>query len=159
EHSTQDGNYYTGTITAERRKAFVFIDFRVWPTTCFTGDMSNEKEYRTVKTLSPNLLLVGALGLVISISGCATKKFVRTTVSPVEEKVGEVDQRTTQNTEQIGEIDRQVSRLDEQVATALGDAKTADDKAVAAQDTADRAVARAGEVETAANAGFTRIDK
>lgn len=121
--------------------------------------MSNEKEYLTVKTLSPNLLLVGALGVVISISGCATKKFVRDTVSPVETKVGEVDQRTTQNTEQIGEIDRQVSRLDEQVSTALEDAKTADGKAVAAQGTADRAVARAGEVETAANAGFTRVDK
>lgn len=112
-----------------------------------------------MKTLSPNLLLVGALGIVISISGCATKKFVRDTVSPVETKVGEVDQRTTQNTEQIGEIDRQVSRLDEQVSTALEDAKTADSKAVAAQGTADRAVARAGEVETAANAGFTRVDK
>jgi outer membrane protein OmpA-like peptidoglycan-associated protein len=121
--------------------------------------VSNEKEYRTVKTLSPTLLLVGALGLVIAISGCATKKFVRDTVSPVETKVGEVDQRTTQNTEQIGEIDREVSRLDEQVATALSDAKTADDKAVAAQSTADRAVTRAGQVETAANAGFTRVDK
>lgn len=112
-----------------------------------------------MKTLSPNLLLIGALGLVIAISGCATKKFVRTTVSPVETKVGEVDQRTTQNTEQIGEIDRQVSNLDEQVSTALEDAKAADDKAVAAQGTADRAVARVGEVETAANAGLSRIDK
>lgn len=112
-----------------------------------------------MKTLSPNLLLVGALGLVIAISGCATKKFVRTTVSPVETKVGEIDQRTTQNTEQIGEIDRHVSNLDEQVSTALEDARNADGKAVAAQGTADRAVARAGEVETAANAGFTRVDK
>ena len=112
-----------------------------------------------MKTLSPNLLLVGALGLVIAISGCATKKFVRTTVSPVEAKVGEVDQRTTQNTEQIGEIDRQVSRLDEQVSTALSDAKTADDKAVAAQGAADRVAARTNQVETAANAGFTRVDK
>lgn len=125
--------------------------------------MSNEKEYRTVKTLSPHLLLVGALGMIIAVSGCATKKFVRTTVAPVETKVGEVDQRTTRNTEQISaldeEVSREVSRLDEQLATALEDAKTADGKAVAAQSTADRAVARAGEVETAANAGFTRVDK
>lgn len=125
--------------------------------------MSNEKEYRNVKMLSPNLLLVGALGLVIAISGCATKKFVRTTVAPVETKVGEVDQRTTRNTEQITaldeEVSREVSRLDEQLSTALEDVKTADGKAVAAQSTADRAVARAGEVETSTNAGFTRIDK
>ena len=112
-----------------------------------------------MKTLSPNLLLVGALGMVITISGCATKKFVRGTVSPVETKVGEVDQRTTQNTEQIGEIDREVSRIDEQVSTALADARTADGKAVAAQGTADRAVARANEVETATTASFGRIDK
>ena len=116
-----------------------------------------------MKTLSPKILLVGALGLVIAISGCATKKFVRTTVTPVETKVNEVDQRTTQNTEQIGaldeEVSREVSRLDEQLSTALEDARTADGKAVAAQSTADRAVARAGEVETAANAGFTRVDK
>jgi outer membrane protein OmpA-like peptidoglycan-associated protein len=125
--------------------------------------VSNEKEYLTVKTLSPNLLLVGALGMVIAISGCATKKFVRTTVAPIETKVGDVDQRTTRNTEQIGalegEVDREVSRLDEQVSTALADARTADGKAVAAQSTADRAVARANEVETAATAGFSRIDK
>ena len=116
-----------------------------------------------MKTLSPKILLVGALGLVIAISGCATKKFVRTTVTPVETKVNEVDQRTTQNTEKIGaldeEVSREVSRLDEQLSTALEDARTADGKAVAAQSTADRAVARAGEVETAANAGFTRVDK
>ncbi|MDA0205099.1 MAG: OmpA family protein [Acidobacteria bacterium] len=116
-----------------------------------------------MKTLSPNLLIVGALGMVIAISGCATKKFVRDTVSPVETKVGEVDQRTTQNTEKLGELDsevtREVSRLDEQVSTALADARTADGKAVAAQGTADRAVARANEVETASTAGFGRIDK
>jgi OOP family OmpA-OmpF porin len=112
-----------------------------------------------VKTISPKLLLVGALGVVIAISGCATKTFVRDTVSPVETKVGEVDQRTTQNTEKIGELDGEVSRLDEQVSTALADAKTADGKAVAAQDTADRAAARANEVETASTAGFGRIDK
>ena len=115
-----------------------------------------------MKTLSPKILLVGALGLVIAISGCATKKFVRTTVTPVETKVNEVDQRTTQNTEKIGaldeEVSREVSRLDEQLSTALEDARTADGKAVAAQSTADRAVARAGDVETAANAGFTRVD-
>ena len=116
-----------------------------------------------MKTLSPKILLIGALGLVIAISGCATKKFVRTTVTPVETKVNEVDQRTTQNTEKIGaldeEVSREVSRLDEQLSTALEDARTADGKAVTAQSTADRAVARAGEVETAANAGFTRVDK
>lgn len=116
-----------------------------------------------MKKLSPNLLLIGALGMTIVVSGCATKKFVRTTVSPVEAKVGEVDQRTTQNTEELselsGEVDREVSRLDEQIATAQQDAKAADEKAVAAQGTADRAVSRANEVETAATAGFTRIDK
>ena len=90
--------------------------------------MSIEKEYRTVKILSPNVLLIGALGLVIAVSGCATKKFVRTTVAPVETKVGEVDQRTTQNTEQISaldeEVSREVSRLDEQLTTALADANS-----------------------------------
>jgi outer membrane protein OmpA-like peptidoglycan-associated protein len=125
--------------------------------------VSNEKENQTVKILSPKLLLIGTLGIAIAITGCATKKFVRTTVSPVEAKVGEVDQRTTQNTEQISElseeVDQEVSRLDEQISTAQQDARAADEKAVAAQGTADRAVARANEVETAATAGFTRIDK
>ena len=45
------------------------------------------------------------------------------------------------------------------MSTALADARTADGKAVAAQGTADRAVARANEVETASTAGFGRIDK
>ena len=112
-----------------------------------------------MKSISSNLLLAGALGVVVSISGCATKTFVRDTVSPVETKVGEVDQRTTKNTEQIGNLDREVSRIDEQVATALADAKTADGKAVDAQASADRAAAKANEVEASSSAGFDRIDQ
>ena len=116
-----------------------------------------------MKSISSNLLLVGALGVVVSISGCATKTFVRDTVSPVETKVGEIDERTTQNTEQIGnldsELDREVSRIDEQLATALEDAKTADGKAVDAQATADRAAAKANEVEASSSAGFDRVDQ
>jgi OOP family OmpA-OmpF porin len=122
-------------------------------------EVSREKENITVKSISSNLLLVGALGVVVSISGCATKKFVRDTVSPVETKVGEVDQRASKNTEEIGTLDREVSRIDEQVATALADAKTADGKAVTAQSAADRAAAKANEVEASAGAGFDRVDQ
>lgn len=123
------------------------------------GSVSKGKENITLKSISPKLLMVGALGVMISVSGCATKKFVRDTVSPVETKVGEVDQRTTQNTDEIGNLDREVSRIDEQVATALADAKTADGKAVTAQGTADRATAKANEVEASASAGFDRVDR
>jgi outer membrane protein OmpA-like peptidoglycan-associated protein len=139
------------------------LTFEFGPGHAYAKACPTKKEKKTVKTFSPNLLLVGALGMVIAIGGCATKKFVRTTVTPVEEKVSDVDQRTTQNTEQLGaldqEVDRQVSRIDEQLSTAIEDAKAADGKAVAAQSTADRAVARANEVETATTAGFGRIDK
>jgi outer membrane protein OmpA-like peptidoglycan-associated protein len=124
-------------------------------------DALRGKAYVTVKSISSNLLLVGALGVVISISRCATKTFVRDTVSPVETKVGEIDQRTTQNTEQIGnldgELDREVPRINEQLATALEDAKTADGKAVDAQASADRAAAKANEVEASSSAGFDRV--
>ena len=94
ELSTRDGNYYPHYRPRPRGAKDLFsLTFEFGPRDAGKVDVSNEKEYLTVKTLSPNLLIVGALGMVITISGCATKKFVRDTVSPVETKVGEVDQR------------------------------------------------------------------
>src|SRR5690606_9051214 len=99
-HSTRNGNYYPLDCPPPTAANHLFsLTFEFGARDAYQGGVSNEKEYLTVKTLSPNLLLIGALGLVISISGCATKKFVRTTVDPVQTKVNEVDQRTTQNTE------------------------------------------------------------
>jgi len=75
-------------------------------------------------------LAVAALALV-SV-GCATKKYVRETVAPVQTKVDEVDKRTTQQGGQIAELEKGVSRVGEQ-------AKTADDRAGAAAREAARA--------------------
>ncbi len=104
-------------------------------------------------------LAVAALAFV-SV-GCATKKYVRETVAPVQTKVDDLDKRTTQQGGSIAELEKGVSLADEH-------AKTADDRAGAAAREAARAneqaavgikdaaaasalgekgIARAGEVE------------
>jgi OOP family OmpA-OmpF porin len=106
------------------------------------------------------LALAVAAAFAVSV-GCATKKYVQQTVSPVQQKVDDVDKRTTQQAGSIAELEKGVSRVDER-------AKSADDRAGAAAREAARAneqaavgikdaasaravgekgIARAGEVE------------
>ncbi len=106
------------------------------------------------------IALAVAAAAAVSV-GCATKKWVRQTVSPVQQKVDDVDKRTTQQAGSIAELEKGVSRVDEH-------AKAADDRAGAAAREAARAneqaalgikdaaaaravgekgIARAGEVE------------
>lgn len=69
-------------------------------------------------TIHPLLLPAAAVALALAlVSGCATKKFVRNTITPVEERVGAVDEKTAANAERIGRVEskleKDVSRLDE----------------------------------------------
>ena len=106
------------------------------------------------------IALVGALVLT---AGCATKKFVRTTVDPVSAKLSEVDQRTAENAAAITGLDaktaRGISRADERAGAADARAAEADRKAVQAGERAALAMERAHGAHSLAEGGLARTGK
>lgn len=104
-------------------------------------------------------IATAALGLSLIGTGCATKKFVRNTVAPVENRVGQVESKTGEHdkalaghTGQIEELDRDLSRTRENV-------KDVDAKATAAQLEAQKAGTRAGEAQAAADNAKTLAER
>jgi len=79
------------------------------------------------------VLVVGAMALTM---GCATKKNVSQQVTPVINKVDELDERTAQTTRGIRELD---SRTQQGIQGVEAHAATADQKAQAARQSADQA--------------------
>jgi outer membrane protein OmpA-like peptidoglycan-associated protein len=117
------------------------------------------------------IALAVAAAAAVSV-GCATKKYVQQTISPVQQKVDDLDKRTTQQAGSIAELEKGVSRVDER-------AKSADDRAGAAAREAARAneqaaigikdaaaargvgekgIARAGEVERSVTTLGTKVE-
>src|SRR6478672_7869155 len=87
-------------------------------------------------------------------TACATKKFVRTSVGEVNDKVDslgrsleETQERTRQNEAKINDVDQR--------AAAAAAAKSADDHAGQANQVANNAISAAGEVDNK----FTAFDK
>ncbi len=79
--------------------------------------------------------------------GCATKKFVRNAVSPLEARLGQNEKKTADNSQQITDVDRKAesgiadaaNRAD-QASQAAGNAQTS---ATQAQQTADKGLSQA----------------
>jgi OmpA-OmpF porin, OOP family len=94
---------------------------------------------------------IAALALAPFITGCATKKFVRTTVAPVQQKVGELDATTKAQGESIAELEKGVAKADER-------AQGADARAEAAGKEAALARKEAAEGKSFAEAGFNKVD-
>src|SRR5690349_1034458 len=104
--------------------------------------------------LATTFIVTGAM----LAGGCATKKYVRNTTAPIQAKVDQVGEQTTQNSSQIQDTRNQVTQVDqraqsgisaaqERAATAdqhageaMNSAKAADAKAVQAGQTADQAM-------------------
>jgi OOP family OmpA-OmpF porin len=111
------------------------------------------------------LILVGMLAL----SGCATKKFVRTEVAGAEgrlnPKITEVDNKVKEAGERIDAVDRRATQgiqaADQKATQAGAAAQAADTKATGAQRTADTAtqgVTQANTRITAVEGRFNTID-
>jgi OmpA-OmpF porin, OOP family len=102
---------------------------------------------------------IAALALAPFITSCATKKFVRTTVTPIEQRVGDLDAVTKTQAKSIEELERGVSRADERAQGAQGKADAAATAAELARKEAaeGRTVAEAG--KSLAEKGLTRADQ
>src|SRR5688572_3571656 len=108
------------------------------------------------------LFSTAAAGLMLFSTGCATKKHVRASITPVENRVEAVEKRATQSEADVDALEKQLSQTTEIANSADREAKlaktmatTADGKAVAAGQRADganalaeKSMTRIGEVET-----------
>lgn len=95
---------------------------------------------------------IAALALAPFITGCATKKYVKTTVTPIEQKVGELDGTTKAQAKSLEELERSVARADERAQGAQG-------KADAAGEQANLARKEAADGKSLAEQGLTRADQ
>jgi len=97
------------------------------------------------------ITLVAAGALVTG--GCATRKYVRETAAPVQAKVDQVGEQTTQNSQQIQSTRADLKQLDEKTANGINAAK---EKANAADQHAADADRHAGEADRHANDAMTK---
>jgi outer membrane protein OmpA-like peptidoglycan-associated protein len=108
----------------------------------------------------------------ITSVGCATKKFVRETVTPVQKRVDDLDKKTATQSGQIAELDKGVSRADEraqgadsragaaarEAARANEQAALSSKQATDAQGLAQKGIAQATTVERGLGTLGTRVE-
>jgi outer membrane protein OmpA-like peptidoglycan-associated protein len=94
--------------------------------------------------LATTCIVTGAL----LAGGCATKKYVRNTTAPIQAKVDQVGEQTTQNTSQINDTRNQVKQVDEK---AQGGISAAQERASSADQHALLADQHAGDAMNKAN--------
>jgi OmpA-OmpF porin, OOP family len=92
-------------------------------------------------------LTTTCIAAALLASGCATKKYVQTTTSPIQAKVDQVGEQTSRNGQQIEETRGQVKQVDERaqsgISAAQERASAADQHAAAADRHAGEAMGRA----------------
>lgn len=104
---------------------------------------------------------------VMLTAGCATKKYVRNTAAPIEAKVDQVGQQTTQNSQQISDnktqLSGQISQVDEKaqngISAANEKAGTADQHAGDAMNHANDAMTRATTADQKSDANAQSLNK
>lgn len=77
------------------------------------------------------VVFAAVLGMVMLSSACATKKFVRNMVHPLEAHLTKVDQKTADNADQIKDVDARAER-------GIADAQNSADAATKSAQTADQ---------------------
>jgi outer membrane protein OmpA-like peptidoglycan-associated protein len=114
--------------------------------------------------LATTCILTGAL----LAGGCATKKYVRNTAAPIQAKVDQVGDQTTQNSQQIQDTRGELKTVDERAQSGISAAQeransadqhaaTADQHAATADQHAGEALARANQVDQAAQQGISSL--
>ena len=111
------------------------------------------------------LPLIGLGLLLLAGTGCATKKHVKSVVQPVEQRVGSLEQKNTENEKAIEELEAKASKIDELAKTAdqraqdaAKAAKDADEQAKIGQRKAEDAMMAANAGKKLAEQGISRLD-
>src|SRR5690242_2669910 len=94
-----------------------------------------------------SLLVTSIASVALLAGGCATKKYVRNTTTPIQAKVDQVGEQTGANSQQIEETRGQLKQVDERaqsgISAAQERASTADQHAQAADQHAGEAMNKA----------------
>jgi OmpA-OmpF porin, OOP family len=102
--------------------------------------------------LATTCIVTGAL----LAGGCASKKYVRNTTAPIQAKVNQVGEQTTQNSQQIQDTRTQVKDVDERAQNGIS---AANEKAGAADQHAGDAMNHANDAMTRANTADQKADQ
>ena len=102
---------------------------------------------------------IAALALAPFITGCATKKYVKATVTPIEQRVGDLDGTAKAQAKSIEELERGVARADERAQGAQGKADSASTQAELARKEAAEGRTIAENGKSLAEKGLTRADQ
>jgi outer membrane protein OmpA-like peptidoglycan-associated protein len=99
------------------------------------------------------LPIAGLAGLLLlATTGCATKKHVRTSIEPLDNRIGQLENADKETQKTLGTLEQGVSRADERARGAESRASQAADAAAQAN---DRAVKSGEQAEAAARAAAT----
>jgi OmpA-OmpF porin, OOP family len=101
------------------------------------------------------LQIASVLVIPLLTLGCATKKFVRNTVSPLEARLGKNEQKTSDNSDQIKDVDR---KAESGIADAANRADQASQAASTAQSSANQAQQTADKGLSQANTALQDVD-
>lgn len=108
--------------------------------------------------LATTCIVTGAL----LAGGCATKKYVRNTTAPIQAKVDQVGEQTTQNGQQIQTTQGQVKDVDERaqngISAATEKANAADQHAATADQHANDAMTKASQADQEANQAINGVN-
>jgi OOP family OmpA-OmpF porin len=125
-----------------------------------------------MKRLSLAVLALAAVFAALTSVGCATKKYVRETIAPVQTKVADIEKKDAAQDSAIADLGKGVSRADEraqgadskagdaarEAARANDQAALASKQAGAAQSTADKGVAQATQAERSVGTLGNRVE-
>ncbi|MCC7175909.1 MAG: OmpA family protein [Bryobacterales bacterium] len=100
--------------------------------------------------------LVVTLAVALTGLGCATKKFVRESVSPVQQRVDDLEKANKQQDASLAELEKGVSRADERAQTADSRAGAAAREAARANEQAAAGIKDAAGARSLAEQGINR---
>jgi outer membrane protein OmpA-like peptidoglycan-associated protein len=92
---------------------------------------------------------------VLLTTGCATKKYVNNTTAPIQAKVNQVGDQTTQNSQQIQDTNKKVADVDDRATNGIS---AANEKAGAADQHANDAMNHANDAMTSATSANGKAD-
>jgi outer membrane protein OmpA-like peptidoglycan-associated protein len=96
---------------------------------------------------------------MLVLSGCATKKFVRNEIAPLDTRIGEVSNATTENRERIDAVDQRAQQgIQAANASATQQFNTANQAAQAAQTAANAAAQQAATANQGVQTANNRIN-
>ena len=95
--------------------------------------------------MTRTIFSTGILAAALLTGGCATKKYVLNTTTPIQTKVDQVNDQTQKNSQEIQKTQTDVKQVDEKAQSGINSASAAKEAAMTAQNSAKDAMTKAGQ--------------